>query len=187
MKRIKAVNGYTIYEATARDENKYNVEEGMFYIYFSSDIRDYGLAYSYIEMEASSIEEAEAFCMGSKYAIAKEIVEAQTTVATYEEIAAVEKVLDGGSFGEYLEIAEDIDTELIIGDCEMEASFVWYGDIAFTEYGKRYYAPILNAKFKYTPDYIEIFCDDYELGHDFVMTLAGYTSETRYNKIICTK
>ena len=39
MKRIKSVNGYTIYQATARDENRHNVTAEYFYLYFSSDIR----------------------------------------------------------------------------------------------------------------------------------------------------
>ena len=93
MKKIKALNGYTIYEATKRDENKYNVEEGYFYIYFSSDIRDYGISNSEWDFEAGSIKEAEAICNGSNYARAKEIVEATTTAATYEEIEEVEKFL----------------------------------------------------------------------------------------------
>jgi len=70
MKRIKSINGYTIYQATARDVTRHNVEEGYFYLYFSSDIRAYGLAYSYIEMEAGSLEEAEAIATGSNYAAA---------------------------------------------------------------------------------------------------------------------
>lgn len=72
MKRIKSINGYTIYQATARDAARDNVEEGYFYLYFSSDIREYGRAYSYIEYEAGSLEEAEALATGSNYAAARE-------------------------------------------------------------------------------------------------------------------
>lgn len=107
MKKVKAVNGYTIYEATKRDENKYNVTEGYFYIYFSSDIRDYGLAYSYMEWEAGSIEEAEELCKGSNYAIAREIVEERTTAATYEEIEEVEALLNAGLSAEEIEEVEE--------------------------------------------------------------------------------
>lgn len=96
MKKIKAINGYTIYEATKRDENKYNVEEGYFYIYFSSDIRDYGISNSYWDWEAGSIEEATEWATGSNYAIAKEIVEETTTAATFEEIEEVEALLNAG-------------------------------------------------------------------------------------------
>ena len=61
------------------------------------------------------------------------------------------------------------------------------GDNTFTEYGKELYKPILQAKFEITEDYIEVFCDNEDLGNDFVMTIAGYTSESRYNKIIKEK
>ena len=97
MKRIKSINGYTIYQATARDAAQdSSLEAGYFYLYFSSDIREYGRAYSYIEMEAGSLEEAEAFATGSNYAIAREYVEANTTAAEYADIQAVETLLDSG-------------------------------------------------------------------------------------------
>lgn len=107
MKRIKSINGYTIYQATARDVTRHNVEEGYFYLYFSSDIRAYGLAYSYIEMEAGSLEEAEAFATGTNYAIAREYVEAETTAATHDEIEAVEKLLDAGLSVDEIAAAEE--------------------------------------------------------------------------------
>jgi hypothetical protein len=97
MKRIKAVNGYTIYEATANDEKKYNVEAGYFYLYFSSDIRDYGISCCDPDYEAGSLEEAISFATGTNYAVAKEIVEETTTAATFEEIAEIEKLLDAGA------------------------------------------------------------------------------------------
>lgn len=107
MKRVKSVNGYTIYQATARDVSRYNVEEGYFYLYFSSDIRAYGIAYSYIEAEAGSLEEAEAIATGSNYAIAREYVEASTTAADYAEIAEIEKQLDEGMTIEEIEEAAE--------------------------------------------------------------------------------
>ena len=93
MKRIKSINGYTIYQATARDVTRHNVEEGYFYLYFSSDIREYGLAYSYIEMEAGSLEEAEEFATGSNYAAAREYVEAETTAAPKLKIKINRKLM----------------------------------------------------------------------------------------------
>lgn len=108
MKRIKSINGYTIYEANARDAARDNsVEAGYFYIYFSSDIRAYGRAYSYVEMEAGSLEEAIAFCTGSNYAAAMEYVEASTTAASHEEITAVEKLLDSGLTMDEIAAAEE--------------------------------------------------------------------------------
>ena len=86
MKRIKSINGYTIYQASARDVSKYNVTESYFYLYFSSDIRDYGLSNCDWDWEAGSIEEAEAFATGTNYAIAKEIVEDSEWYYTDEDI-----------------------------------------------------------------------------------------------------
>lgn len=106
MKRIKAVNGYTIYEATANDEKKYNVEAGYFYLYFSSDIRDYGISCCDPDHEAGSLEEAISFATGTNYAAAKEIVEETTTAATFEEIAEIEKLLDAGAAREDIEETE---------------------------------------------------------------------------------
>ena len=114
MKRIKAINGYTIYEATTRDEEKYNVEAGYFYLYFSSDIRDYGIAYCDPDHEAGSIEEAISFATGTNYAAAKEYVEETTTAATYEEIAAVEKQLDAGATLEEIATEEETLEETLV-------------------------------------------------------------------------
>lgn len=111
MKRIKATNGYTIYQATARDESKYDVCEGYFYLYFSSDIRDYGLTNCDWDWEAGTIEEAESFANGTNYAIAKEIVEETTTAASFEEIAEVEAKLDTGMSREDIESESDEDEE----------------------------------------------------------------------------
>lgn len=108
MKRIKSVNGYTIFQATARDAAQdSSIEAGYFYLYFSSDIRDYGRAYSYVEMEAGSLAEAEAFATGSNYAAAREYVEASSTAATYEEIAEIERQLDAGATLDDIAAAEE--------------------------------------------------------------------------------
>lgn len=108
MKRIKSVNGYTIYQATQRDENNDpSLTADYFYLYFSSDIRAYGRAYSYIEYEAGSLEEAVSLATGSNYAAAREYVEANTTAADYEEIEAVEKMLDSGLTVDDIAAAEE--------------------------------------------------------------------------------
>lgn len=109
MKRIEAMNGYTIMQATARDVNKYNVEEGMFYIYFSSDLREYGLSMSDPDWECDSIEVAREWCSGTNFAIAREIVEASSTAASFEEIERIEKLLDAGMSAEEIEEAEEIE------------------------------------------------------------------------------
>ena len=96
MKKIKNMNGYAIYQAGTRDVAKYGFEDGSFYVYFASDVRDFGLTNSTPEFEGcGSIEEAEANCTGN-FAIAKEIVEERTTAASMEEILEVEAKLDAG-------------------------------------------------------------------------------------------
>lgn len=96
MKRIKCMNGYAIYEAAARDVDKYGYEAGCFYVFFSSDVRDFGIANSDPEFDGvGTLEAAEACCCGN-YAKAREIVEARTTAASFEEIVEVEQQLDAG-------------------------------------------------------------------------------------------
>lgn len=95
MKRIKSMNGYTIMQATDRDESRHGYTSGSYYIFCSSDLRDYGVAYSLPEYDdIDSLAVAEELCLGSNYARAKAIVERETTCATYDEIAKVERKLD---------------------------------------------------------------------------------------------
>ena len=97
MKKIKNINGYTIYEAGERDVKKYGFAAGSFYVYFASDIRDFGLSGSTPEFEdCGTLEEAEANCAGN-FAVAKEIVEGRTTAASMDEILEVEAQLDAGA------------------------------------------------------------------------------------------
>lgn len=112
MKRIKAINGYTIYQATTkRDEENYNCAVGNYNVYFSSDIKDYGISNSYAEFEdVDTLETAEEYC-GGNYAIAKEYVESKTTAASFEEIAEIEKKLDNGMTIEEIEEEEENEEE----------------------------------------------------------------------------
>lgn len=97
MKKTKNINGYAIYEAGDRDVKKYGFTAGSFYVYFASDIRDFGLPGSTPEFEdCGTLEEAEANCTGN-FAIAKEIVEGRTTAASMDEILKVEAQLDAGA------------------------------------------------------------------------------------------
>ena len=126
MKRIKAINGYTIYQATTRDEKKYNVEAGYFYLYFSSDVRDYGISCCDPDYEAGSLEEAISFASGTNYAIAKEYVEESTTAATYDEIAEIEKQLDAGATLEEIDAAQNEEVTTIIENVLTEAATLCY-------------------------------------------------------------
>lgn len=95
MKRIKSINGYSIYVSLSkRDEEKYGCTQGNYNIYFSSDIRDYGLAYSDAEWEdIDSFKTVLELC-DNNYARAKEIAEEGSTCVTFEEIEEIERNLD---------------------------------------------------------------------------------------------
>ena len=96
MKKVKSLNGYSIFEASPRDVDKYGYKAGGFYVFFSSDIRDFGIANSSPEYDGlDTLEAAEACCLGN-YAKAREIVEGRTTAAGFEEIAEVERQLNNG-------------------------------------------------------------------------------------------
>ena len=115
MKKVKSLNGYSIFEAGPRDVDKYGYEAGSFFVFFSSDIRDFGIANSSPEYDGlDTLEAAEACCLGN-YAKAREIVEGSTTAASFEEIAEVERQLDNG------EIADDGEPEETSCEAVIEA------------------------------------------------------------------
>ena len=168
MKRIKAVNGYTIYQATARDAANRNVEEGYFYLFFSSDIRDYGLSNCDWDWEAGSIEEAEAFATGTNYAAAKAIVEETTTAASFEEIAEVESKLDNGMTREEIEEEneKEIDTmttnelkDILAGKLAAEGTYFTKDDIKATKKGNGF--KVVIADYEHIPFAIHMEEDDY--------------------------
>jgi hypothetical protein len=128
MKRIKAINGYTIYEATEKDTRKYNVEAGCFYIYFSSDIREYGLSNSYWDFEAGNIQEAIDWCSCCNYATAKEMVEATTTAASFEEIELIEEMLNAGLSQLEIEEMEELEDCNFVGIYDTEEIIQNYND-----------------------------------------------------------
>lgn len=115
MKRIKSINGYTIYEATTqRDADSYNCEIGNYNIYLSSDIRDFGLTNSYPEYDdVDSLSAAIAMCSGSRYAVA---------CALAEEIS--------GSTAQDMDLVLEIERRLEAGESlqEVAASFDVYDD-----------------------------------------------------------
>ena len=61
MKRIKGMNGYTIYQSVSkRDEEKYYTEVGNYAIWRPSDVRDFGLDYfGCQENDIATLESAE--------------------------------------------------------------------------------------------------------------------------------
>ena len=96
MKRIKAINGYTIFELTQRDvdNNFYNATAGNYNIYLSSDIRDYGVSNSTPEYEdIETLKEALEICDGST-ATALEIIDNSDYDYTIENIELIEDVIN---------------------------------------------------------------------------------------------
>lgn len=123
MKKIKNVNGYAIYQAGPRDVKKYGFSDGGFYVYFASDVRDFGLPNSTPEFEdCGSLEEAEANCTGN-FAIAKEIVEERTTAASMDEILEVEAMLDAGADPDTL----NDDPDPLERPADLPQNMAWYG------------------------------------------------------------
>lgn len=90
MKRIKAMNGYTIMEVTARDEKKGNGTAGEFKVFFSSDIRDFGVSNSTPEYEGiGSLDEALELITAPdavEFAEVKEELEQEYTAVSFDDI-----------------------------------------------------------------------------------------------------
>ena len=209
MKRIKSISGYTIYQASARDVSKYNVEEGYFYLYFSSDIRDYGLSNCDWDWEAGSIEEAEEFANGTNYAIAKEIVEETTTAASFEEIQAVETKLDNGMTREEIEeeSEEEPTLETRIANAISYASLVTMGDMThdrwieninnvannFADTYEQYLAiyEALQKKFceniLFVYDFLMFFDEDDPGQHRFVVAKSAEDATKRLHEILALR
>ena len=100
MKRVKSVNGYTIYEATTqRDVDNYGCQIGSYNIYLSSDIRDFGLSNSYPEWDdIDSLATAIAMCNGSQWATACALAEeiSGSTAQDMDLCLEIERRLDAG-------------------------------------------------------------------------------------------
>lgn len=121
MKRIKSVNGYTIYEATTqRDAENYRCEIGHFNIYLSSDIRDFGLANSYPEYEdVEQLSCALVMACASRYAVACELAEeiSGSTAQDMDLVLEIERRLDAG---EALETVREELTACYLPDEELD-------------------------------------------------------------------
>lgn len=116
-KRIKAINGYTIYQLSERDVNNefYNAEPGNYVIYLSSDIREYGRTNSTPEYEdIETLNECFEICDGVT-AIAYEIA---GDGASIETIDAVENVINDARENDHL-IEIDYLTDENADECEL--------------------------------------------------------------------
>ena len=108
MKRVKAQNGFTIYQYTKRDERDGH-KVGEYCIYYSADVREFGTAYSTPEFEdlgtlAEALENIDGNYNGAAYSILSE----QTTCVDFsdvEELAA--RLANGGTISEEEKDAAD--------------------------------------------------------------------------------
>lgn len=103
-KRIKAINGYTIYQLTERDVNNefYNAEPGNYVIYLSADIREYGRTNSTPEFEdIETLNECFEICDGVT-ATAYEICDLSENENTIENIELIEYTLNTARENDYL-------------------------------------------------------------------------------------
>lgn len=119
MKRIKAINGYTIYQATTqRDADNYNCEIGSYNVYLSSDIRDYGLSNSYPEYDnIDSLTAALNICRDSKFAIACALADElnDSTVQDMDLCLEIERRLESGDSVEGIRDCYDPETGRLYG------------------------------------------------------------------------
>lgn len=84
-------------------------------------------------------------------------------------------------FIDYLKSGVILDCELIIGDVDMPASFVWDEDSRITHAGYQKFKSLMDSQYEVLENgNIEVFCDDDKLGEKFVYAAAGYVSEESY-------
>ena len=87
-------------------------------------------------------------------------------------------------------IAHEIAFDAVIGDVDMPATFVFSSDTKFTDYCMERYGDLLNSdcEVKYditgrcTDVAIVDYADHYK-GESFAWVVAGYISETEYEKL----
>jgi len=88
------------------------------------------------------------------------------------------------TFLDLLRSGKEFDCDLIIGDTEMPATFVWDGESPLTTYGAEFYGALMESPYEILPNgNIEIFCDDYKLGEHFALAAAGHIGISEYNKL----
>jgi hypothetical protein len=102
------------------------------------------------------------------------------------EWAAVKKELEGKTFLDLLCSGREFDCDLIIGDTEMPATFVWNSDSALTVFGTIFYAELMESPYEELPNgNIEVFSDNYIQGEHFTMAAAGHIGLSEYNQLFC--
>lgn len=87
-------------------------------------------------------------------------------------------------------IAHGLEFDAKIGNVDMPATFSFCDDMKFNDYCMEKYGDLLNSdcEVKYDPtgrytDCVIVDYDDYKKGEQFTWAVAGYVSETEYEKL----
>lgn len=138
MKRIKSINGYTIYQATTqRDADNYNCEIGSYNIYLSSDIRDFGLTNSYPEYDnIDSLTAALNICCDSRFAIACALADelSDSTIQDMDLCLEIERRFDAGESVEYVRDCYDPETGILHAEPSENPSYYTWLDSVRDQY-----------------------------------------------------
>ena len=88
------------------------------------------------------------------------------------------------AFRALLDGFHEFDCDLIIDDSDMPASFVWQMGDTVTEYGYKKFKELLDSDFTLLSNgNIQINCNNYIMGRDFVMASAGHIGHYEYDRI----
>lgn len=88
------------------------------------------------------------------------------------------------TFGALLNSNQAFDCELIIGDVDMPASFVWNAESRITPYGCDYFKPLMACSYELLENGNISIADCNEVtGEKFTMACAGYISTSEFNKM----
>ena len=87
-------------------------------------------------------------------------------------------------------IAHDLEFDAVIGDVEAPCTFCFHDAMKFTDYCMEKYGELLNSdcEVKYDPtgrytDTVIVDYGDENIGEQFTWAVAGYVSETEYEKL----
>lgn len=125
----------------------------------------------------------------SDWLIDQNYKETEITNMTFSELLDSGRVRDieGNqykTFGELLNSNQAFDCELIIGDVDMPASFVWNAESRITPYGCDYFKPLMACSYELLENgNISIADCDEVMGEKFALACAGYISKSESKKM----
>lgn len=88
------------------------------------------------------------------------------------------------TFGDLLNSNQEFDCELIIGDVDMSASFVWGEESYITPYGYNCFKPLMECSYEILDNgNISIYEGDEMMGENFSLACAGYIVSSEFDKM----